>query len=61
VRVLKNYPWEHEHLAEQPIILREGEPGWDEAYRRWQAGKKPNPDPRWDNVAGVFLSIGVPS
>jgi hypothetical protein len=53
MKVLKNYPFDHE--IKDSILIKEDSPEWDEAYSSWLSGKNPTNDPRWKS--GVFLGF----
>lgn len=39
----------------------QGDPGWDEAYKRWTSGKAPTDDPAWrEGVFAAYCDVIIP-
>jgi hypothetical protein len=45
--VFKNYPFNLVSTAKVPIVIKEGEPEWEDAWKNYLAGKPPNDNPAW--------------
>ena len=53
--MLKNYPMDDWYLTGDNLSIKEGEPGWEEAYKNWSSGKNPTSDPLWKK--GVYFQM----
>lgn len=56
-RVIQNSSrMDYLHLA-TTVVIREGEPGWEDAYHRWINGKNPTDDPEWVRGAYMYFDL----
>jgi hypothetical protein len=49
--VLKNFP--NDDVCNDPIVIKKGDPLWEEAYKNWLDQKNPTSDPKWK--LGVYM------